>query len=72
MKGKAAQNTFLTIPLSGGVCHIAGKINGSINNALVIGSDFYHDEDYLSLFGTSVFMWVTLNEDCLSLYIARL
>jgi hypothetical protein len=65
--GNASQKIFLTIPLSGWVCHIAGKVSGSIHNLLVTQSDFTHDEDYLSLFGTSVFMWLTLNEDCLIL-----
>jgi hypothetical protein len=38
-----------------------------MKNALVIWSDFTGDEDNLSLFGTSFFMWLTLNEDYLSL-----
>jgi hypothetical protein len=59
MKGKAAQKNFLTIPLSGWVCHIAEEVSGTNYNALIICTDFIHDEEYLSLFCTSVFMWLT-------------
>jgi hypothetical protein len=64
---KSCSKILSDYPLSGWAYHIAGKISGSINNALKIGSDFTHDEDYLNLFGISVFMWQTLNEDYLSL-----
>jgi hypothetical protein len=50
VKEKAAQKTFFTIPLSGWVCHITGKVGKSINSVLVIRSDFTRDEDNLACF----------------------
>ncbi len=50
MKGKAAQKTFQTLPMSGWVCHIAEEVSGTVHNSLIIPPGFICDEDYLSLF----------------------
>jgi hypothetical protein len=44
---KSGLKNLSDYPLSGWICHIAGKVSGSTNNPLAIQSDFIHDEDYL-------------------------
>jgi hypothetical protein len=67
VKGKAGQKTFLTTLCLDGLVTLMGKLADQFFNALIIEPDFTRDKDYLSLFGTSVIMWLTLNEDYLSL-----
>ncbi len=37
------------LPSVGWACHIAEEVSGSIHDALIIGSDFTPDKNYLSL-----------------------
>ncbi len=58
---KGCSKNISDYPLSGWACHIAEEVSRTNYNALLIWPDFIRDEDNLSLFCTSVFMWLTSN-----------